>query len=140
MPLFVLDTDHISLLQRGQSQVVERVSTTPPDDLAASVVTYEEQLRGRLDVIRQAPNVSRLSVAYVRLREMQEFFCAIRLLDFGAEAAAIYAGLRRQHRTLGAMDLRIAATTLAADGTLVTRNTRDFGRIAHLQLQDWSSG
>jgi tRNA(fMet)-specific endonuclease VapC len=138
MPLFVLDTDHISLIQRGHSHVVARVNTTPTDDIAVSVVTYEEQLRGRLDVIRQATNVTRLSVAYLRLREMQEFFCAIRMLDFSAEAAHIYEQLRRQHRTLGTMDLRIAATALATRGTLVTRNTRDFARLAKLSLEDWS--
>jgi tRNA(fMet)-specific endonuclease VapC len=138
MPTFVLDTDHISLLQRGQPRVGERIRHVPAEHVAVSIVTYEEQLRGRLDVIRQAANTARLSVAYLRLREIQEFFCAIRILDFDAEAATIYEQLRRQHRTLGAMDLRIAATALAVRGTLVTRNTRDFARIAALSLEDWS--
>ncbi len=140
MPLFVFNTDHISLLQRGHPHVGEHVSATSPDDIAVSIVTYEEQLRGRLDVVRQATSTARLSVAYLRLREMQEFFCAIRILDFDANAAAIYERLRRQHRTLGTMDLRIAATTLAANGTLITRNARDFALIADLSLEDWSVG
>lgn len=131
MPLFVLDTDHVSLLQRGHPRVGEHVSATAPDDIAGSIVTYEEQLRGRLDVVRRAANAARLSIAYLRLREMHEFFCAIRILDFNAEATTIYERLRRQ--------LRIAATTLAVNGTLVTRNMRDFALIANLPLEDWSA-
>ena len=101
-------------------------------------MTYEEQLRGRLDLIRQSPDATRLSIAYLRLREMQNFFCAVRLLDFSAQAAAIYQRLRQERRTAGALDLRIAATALAARGRLVTRNTRDFAWIANLPLEDWS--
>jgi len=114
MALFVLDTDYITLLQRGHPRVVEQFNATPEDAVAASIVTYEEQLRGRLVVIRQSKSPARLAVAYLRLREMQDFFCAIRLLDFDAKAAAIYETLRQTHRGLSAMDLHIAATTLAA--------------------------
>jgi tRNA(fMet)-specific endonuclease VapC len=41
--LFVLDTDPVSLLQRGHPIVVARVLATPPDELAVSVITFEEQ-------------------------------------------------------------------------------------------------
>jgi len=139
MALFVLDTDHITLLQHGHPQIAERFIATPESDVAASIVTYEEQLRGRLAVIRQSKSPARLAVAYLRLREMQDFFCAIRLLDFDAKAVSIYETLRQTHRGLGAMDLRIAATTLAAGGILVTRNTRDFASINDLSLEDWSA-
>ncbi len=140
MTLFVLDTDHVTLLQRGHPRVVERFSATPEDTVAVSIITFEEQLRGRLSVIRQSDSPTRLAIAYVRLREMQDFFCAIHLLDFDSKAATLYEALRQEHRGLGTMDLRIAATTLAAGGTLVTRNTRDFSPIANLPLEDWSVG
>lgn len=140
MALFVLDTDHITLFQRGHTRVVERFSASSQEDIGASIVTYEEQLRGRLAVIRNARSPERLAVAYLRLREMHEFFCAIRLVDFDANAAEIYASLRRMHRRLGTLDLRIAATALALRGTLVTRNRRDFGAISGLSLADWSVG
>jgi tRNA(fMet)-specific endonuclease VapC len=138
MALFVLDTDHVTLLQRGHRRVVERFHETPPETVTTSVVTYEEQLRGRLALIRGAKTPAQLVVCYRRLREMQEFFCVIRVLDFDEKAAQIYAALRPVHRRIGTMDLRIAATALSERGTLVTRNTRDFGGIADLPLADWS--
>ena len=46
MTLFVLDTDHISLLQRGHPGVIERFNQIPENSIAASIITYEEQLIG----------------------------------------------------------------------------------------------
>jgi len=46
--------------------------------------------------------------------------------------------LRKQMLNLGKMDLRIAAIGVDPDMTLVTRNTRDFGRIPGLDFEGWS--
>jgi len=66
------------------------------------------------------------------------------LLPFGrgeAEAAArVRVNLERQGATIGPYDLLIAGTALAHDATLVTRNTREFGRIRKLQIEDWFQG
>ncbi len=138
MSLFVLDTDHITLFQRGHPQVTARLDAASDESIAASVISFEEQLRGRLAVVHRATSFDRLATAYLRLREMQAFFCTIRLLDFDVSAATIYERLRKEHHRLGKMDLRIAATTLAHSGILVTRNRRDFGQIASLPIEDWA--
>jgi tRNA(fMet)-specific endonuclease VapC len=44
----------------------------------------------------------------------------------------------RQH--IGTLDLRIAATALVHDLTLVTRNQKDFSRVPGLRFEDWSAG
>lgn len=77
-------------------------------------------------------------MTHLRLREMQAFFCAIRLLDFDLAAVRICQSLRAEHRRLSKMDLRIAATALAHDGVLVTRNQSDFSQISRLSTADWS--
>jgi tRNA(fMet)-specific endonuclease VapC len=136
--LFVLDTDHVSLLQRGHVQVAQHLDAVPDERVAASIISFEEQLRGRLAVIRKAQTSDDLALAYTRLREMQRFFCAIHLLDFDLRAAETYASLRKEYRRVGKMDLRIAATALSCEGILVTRNQVDFGQIAGLSLQDWT--
>lgn len=38
---------------------------------------------------------------------------------------------------IGAYDLQIAAIALANNLTLVTHNTREFGRVEGLQVEDW---
>ncbi|MEP7337160.1 MAG: type II toxin-antitoxin system VapC family toxin [Acidobacteriota bacterium] len=118
--------------------MVARYDSLPQGEVAASVASYEEQLRGRLAVIRQAKTPEEFAVAYLRLREMQEFFCSLTLLDFDLNGARIYVSLRQAHRRADAMDLRIAATALAHDITLVTNNTQDFIAIANLRLENWA--
>ena len=46
-PLWVLDTDHLSLLQRAHLQVVARLRQVPLHQRMTTVVNAEEQLRGR---------------------------------------------------------------------------------------------
>ncbi len=46
MSRFILDTDHLTLLQRGHPSLLARVAATPPEDLAITIITVEEQVRG----------------------------------------------------------------------------------------------
>lgn len=58
MTLYILDTDHVSLFQREHPQVVVRIRETLPEQLAVTIITVEEQLRGRLAQIRRASHKS----------------------------------------------------------------------------------
>lgn len=139
MPLYLLGTDHISLHQRGNPSVTDHVRNVPERELAASIVSYEEQLRGWLDVIRKVEQTPKLPLAYQSLREMQLYFCRLQLIDFNVQTEQIYHELRKEYRRLGSMDLRIAASAMATNAILVTRNQRDFSQIAGLILEDWTS-
>jgi hypothetical protein len=46
MSLWVLDTDMLTLWLRGQETVAARVATTPPQQLAVTIITIEEVLGG----------------------------------------------------------------------------------------------
>ena len=59
-------------------------------------------------------------------------------LSFNETAAVIAADLRRQHRKMGLMDLRIDAIAIAHRATLVTANVRDFVMIDALKIEDWT--
>ncbi|MEM0978689.1 MAG: hypothetical protein AAGH78_00310 [Cyanobacteria bacterium P01_H01_bin.58] len=67
MSLWILDTDPVSLLQKGPPNVVERVTQTPPTEIAVTIVTAEEMMRGWLAVIRRAETVEVLGKGYTRL-------------------------------------------------------------------------
>ncbi len=138
MSLYVLDTDHASLLQRGNQLVAARIAAMREHVIAVTIVTAEEQLRGRLRVVRRAESGPRLEDAYAGLRTTIEFFKSVELLDFGQAATDRYADLRSEKIRIGTQDLRIAAIVLAAGGILVTRNRRDFERVPELRIEDWS--
>jgi tRNA(fMet)-specific endonuclease VapC len=65
----------------------------------------------------------------------------VEILQWDVSAARRYgilrAALDRTGRSLGSLDLLIAAHALAAGAVLVT-NDRDFSQIAQLQVEDWT--
>lgn len=54
MTLLVLDTDHLSLFQRGNTAILPRIRAIPPAQIAISIVSVEEMLPGRLAQVRRA--------------------------------------------------------------------------------------
>jgi len=66
----------------------------------------------------------------------------VSLLSFDEEDARFAGDLRAEMeaigRPIGQYDLLIAGQALRHKMTLVTANTREFGRIKNLQWEDWS--
>jgi tRNA(fMet)-specific endonuclease VapC len=136
--MFILDTDHISLFQRHDPHVSARVLATPPQELATTVITVEEQLRGRLDPVHRARSDAEVVRAYRTFLATSLYFCTITIIGFDEQAQTMFRRLRAQGVRIGTQDLRIAAIVLSQDATLVTRNVRDFATIPALDMQDWS--
>lgn len=136
--MFILDTDHVSLFQRNDPHVSARVLATPPQELATTVITVEEQLRGRLDRVRRARSDEEVVRAYHNLLATSSYFRTITIIGFDEQAQTIFRHLRVQGIRVGTQDLRIAAIALSRAETLVTRNVRDFATIPSLNLEDWS--
>ena len=136
--MFILDTDHISLFQRNHPQVSARVLTTPPLELATTIITVEEQLRGRLDRVRQARSDEEIVRAYQNLLTTSLYFRTITIIGFDEQAQMTFNTLRAQKIHIGTQDLRIAAIALSRGATLVTRNRQDFAAISALKIEDWS--
>jgi tRNA(fMet)-specific endonuclease VapC len=138
MTLWVLDTDHVSLLQRGHPLVVSKIAAVNPDEIAVTVITIVEQMYGRLDVIKRAKSKQELVTAYALLRETFNRLCQANILDFNEAAFDIYNELLKQKIRIGTQDLRIAAIVLSLNGTVVTRNLKDFEKVPNLKIVDWS--
>ena len=138
MSVYVLDTDHLSLHLRGHQQVRERLVLIAPDQVAITIITAEEHLRGRLAQVSKAAAGDAYSTAYAYLHKAITDLAKLNILDYDTAADTIYQDLKRQRLRVGSQDLRIAAITLANQGYLVTRNRSDFGRISGLIFEDWT--
>jgi tRNA(fMet)-specific endonuclease VapC len=141
MTLWVLDTDHLSLLERGNPKIQGRLRQVDTSSVAITIVTAEEKVKGRLAAINSLSGlerVDRLAVAYQALQSTIEDLQSLPILPFTDLARDRYRELLEQKIRVGSHDLRIAAITLSVDGVLVTRNRRDFERVAGLQIADWS--
>ncbi len=60
-----------------------------------------------------------------------------RILPFGEREAMIWAQLRSQYRNADEIDSQIAATAIAHDLTLVTRNVKDFPFAGLSLINPW---
>ncbi|MEH2126680.1 type II toxin-antitoxin system VapC family toxin [Nostoc sp.] len=137
MSLWILDTDSVSLFQRGNLEIARRLNLVDASEIAISIVTVEEQLRGRFQVIRRA-NPNDLVSAYEKLQVTFDSLKSFNVLKFTAEAQKLYTNLLHQKIKVGRQDLRIAAITLSVNGILVTRNNRGFCQVPNLVLDNWT--
>lgn len=138
---YLMDTDHISLIARAGpegTRILARIAALPRYSIAVSIISYEEQMRGWMAEIARMPSVDRQLDAYSRLDRMREYYCLTPVLAFDEEAVAQFQTLWLRRLRVGTMDLKIAATALAGGATLVTRNSRDFGQVPGLAVEDWS--
>ncbi|MDY6804808.1 MAG: type II toxin-antitoxin system VapC family toxin [Cyanobacteriota bacterium] len=138
MVLRIIDTDHVSLLERNQPLVVQRSRMFLPEEIAITVVTFEEQMRGRLNTIRRANSDDKVIAAYSRLQATAEFLKRFNLIDFDGDACSCFNDFRRQKIRIGTQDLRIASIAFSRNAIVVTRNTRDFSKVPGLILEDWT--
>lgn len=136
--LYILDTDHLSLLQNGHPAVLQRLLSTPTDQRTTTTISLAEQLQGRLAVIRRAKTEQDAAYAFSRLNETVLFYQTLPTLAYSDAAAAVFDHLRKQKIRIGTQDLRIAAIALTNNATLVTRNIRDFEKVPNLNYVDWS--
>lgn len=139
--MWILDTDHLTLLLQGNATVVNKLAAKAQGEVVITVVTAEEQIWGRLSAIRQASqasNAEKLVRAYLKFRLALNDLMRFTILDFTQEAYLKYQELRHQKIRVGTQDLRIAAIALSIDATVVTRNQRDFNQVPGLRLEDWT--
>ncbi len=138
MSLFILDTDTLSLLERGHVKVSERVLSQSPGEIAISVISVEEQLSGWYTLLRSVTSPQRLAHAYQRLAETVRFLGGFQIVPLSEVAIAEFEQLKRQKLCVRGMDLKIAAIAMTSNATVVTRNIRDFGCVPGLAVADWS--
>lgn len=83
--MYLLDTDHSSILQRGgevAQRLLTRLANARKSEIAATLVSYEEQTRGWLSYIAKVGSIDAQVAAYSQLRKHLENYCAIPVLDF----------------------------------------------------------
>jgi tRNA(fMet)-specific endonuclease VapC len=138
MALFVLDTDILTLLERGNPAVVANVAKHAPEEIAISVITVEEQLSGWYTQLRKAKTSERLAWAYRQLAATVRFLRHVQILDYDDAAIERYEEFKRRRIKVRKMDLQIAATALRHVATVASSNVRDFKMIPGVTVEDWS--
>ncbi len=139
MMFYIFDTDMLTLYEEGHPKVTSRVADHPPQELATTVISVEEQLSGWFTMIRRAKGRAALAHVYRRLARTVSFLGQMQIISFTEEGMARFEALRAMKLNIGTMDLRIAAIALEEGAIVVTRNARDFRRVPGLTIEDWSA-
>ncbi len=134
-PLFMLDTDTCIFLMRGESPTLAvKVQSVPLQQQVMSAVTFAELSYG----VQASATAKRKQNQAV----LDSFALHLAVLDWPQEAAQHYAEIRvdlkRKGAQLGAADLMIAAHARALGAIVVTNNTKDFGRVKGLSVENWT--
>ncbi len=139
---YLLDTDHMSILQRhggaGHAELLTHIRRVGAASLALSVVSLHEQSVGCHAFINRARTRAEIVRGYAMLGRMLRAFEIAPLLPFDDKAAVICESLASGKLRVATMDLRIASIALARGLTLLTRNSSDFVKVPGLQTEDWT--
>lgn len=135
LPLYMLDTDTCIFLMRGDAPALaEKVQAVPLQQQVMSAVTLAELTYG----VQASAAAKRKQNQAV----LDSLALHLAVLDWPQGAAQHYAEIRadlkKRGAQLGAADLMIAAHARALGATVVTNNTKDFGRVKGLQVENWT--
>ena len=138
--MLILDTDHLSEFDRA-SRAGERLRErllTNGEEVAATIISAEEQLRGWLAQIHRLHDDPHAQIPiYSRLQRRLEFYARWTVLPWEESCVELFLKLRREGVRIGPMDLKIACIALHRGATLLTRNTSDFAKVPGLNLANW---
>jgi len=133
--IYVLDTNAVSALMRGDTSVVERLATQVPSDVAVPQPVIAELAFG----IERLPRSRRRNALQARFDLICSELPRAEWTDAVSQAyGTVKAALERRGSRIEDFDAAIAAHALAIDGTLVTANIRHMVRVPGLRVEDWS--
>ena len=130
----LIDTSILIAVQRGRLDPVHLRHESDDEPVALAAITASELLHG----------VHRLTSAVARTRAerfVETVFASIPVIPFDLEVARVHARLDAELSAAGTpvgdADLMIAATAVALDYRIATRDRRSFPKIKGLDLVRW---
>jgi tRNA(fMet)-specific endonuclease VapC len=119
----------IAILEDTSAPTARRAKRERIEDLGISAIVANELFYGAFRSLRTAENLSRLDELRFPIIDFDR--------DDARQAGIIRAELAARGTPIGPYDVLIAGQAVARDLILVTHNTREFGRVPGLQIEDW---
>lgn len=134
---YLLDTNILSALGWADPRLLARLAAVSSESVCVSVVSVDEMLTGWHSMLRRTKDDEARAVIYSRFASTVQLAGQFNILGLNMAAMARFRWLVGLKLNVGPNDLRIAATALEYDLTVVTRNLRDFERVPGLQVENW---
>ena len=140
--MIILDTDCLSLLERkggaGFYRLSAKLAEFQPDEIATTIITFEEQMRGWMAFLAKANTIEKQISAYQKLYRFLENYRYIPVLQFDEKAGSVFQELKSRKIRIGTMDLKIASISISQNTLLISRNLSDYEQIPNLRVEDWT--
>ena len=132
---YVLDTNAVSALMKGNPAVVERLAATTPTEVTIPQPVLAEIVFG----IERLPRSKRRTLLQARFDLVSAELPRAEWTDAVSRMfGRIKATLERRGTRIEDFDAAIAAHALALEATLVTANLDHMIRVPGLRVEDWS--
>ena len=131
--IYMLDTNIcIYIIKNKPQKVLKKFEEIDPKDVSISSITASELWYG----VSKSSHIERNAIA------LEEFLSPLTILGYDETASKTYGNIRtaleKKGKIIGSMDLLIAAHALSQNLKLVSNNTKEFKRIAGLNLENWA--
>jgi len=131
---YFLDTNICIYYLKGQYPILlDRMLRHSVSEIKIASIVKAELLYGAVKSKKREDNTSKV----------KKFLLPFGVISFDDKAAEIYAQIRAdmasKGTSIGPNDLIIAATVMANSGTLISNNESEFGRIAGLEIENWTT-
>jgi tRNA(fMet)-specific endonuclease VapC len=130
---YMLDTNMcIYIIKKKPPDVLKRFQKARISSIGISSITLSELFYG---VVKSSePVQNHLALA--------QFAAPLEILSYDHKASQHYGDIRyhleKQGTPIGAMDMLIAAHALSVGCILVTNNEKEFKRVPHLKIENWT--
>jgi tRNA(fMet)-specific endonuclease VapC len=132
---YVLDTNVVSLLMRGDRNVIGRLKAISRADVCLPQPVIAEIAYG----IQRMSRSKRKDALAARFELLKSELARVAWSDEVSEAfGSIKSGLERKGERIEDFDAAVAAHALAERCVLVTANLKHMSRVAGLEVEDWS--
>lgn len=129
--MYLLDTNTVIYFFKGLGNVAGMLLSKPPKDVAIPAIALYE-----LEV-----GIAKSNHPKKRKKQLDSLVSRITVLPFAIQEAEVSARIRaeleNQGTPIGPLDNLIAGSALCSNAVLVTHNTKEFGRIDGLTIEDW---
>ncbi|MDP3110889.1 MAG: type II toxin-antitoxin system VapC family toxin [Thermodesulfovibrionales bacterium] len=130
---FMLDTNTcIYIIKQKPPKALKHFEAYSVGEIGISSITLAELRFG----VEKSQHIQKNQEA------LDAFILPLEIADFDEKAAKVYgeirAALEKAGNLIGSMDMLIGAHALSLGLTLVTNNVREFRKIKHLKVVDWT--
>ncbi len=133
---YLLDTNIcIYIINEKPKKVLKKFEEYSVNEFAISSITHAELQYG----------VEKSKNKHTNQDALEEFLLPLTILPFhGEKLVACYgeirASLESKGKTIGTLDMLIAAHALSLDLTIISNNIKEFSRIPNLKCKNWLRG